>query len=354
MPSVKFEDKNDYLVGKSKNFEFKKKHAMFDLDSTLIETKSGKKISSDINDWKFLYKNINEMIQKYYEDDYSIVIITNQLKMPPNDIIKKITNICKKLEDIELIIYVATKKNKFRKPCPGFYYDLIMCNNEINKNTFYCGDAAGRKGDHSDCDYKFALNCNIKFKLPEQIFDNVKDVILPKINYPDLKISNNKFLFEPDKNKEIVIMVGFPGSGKSTIAKKISDTYDYKLINRDTLKTLAKCHKLAKQLIEDEESFIVDNTNPDLETRKFYIDLAKKNNYYITCIWMQTSEELSMHNNHYRNVSNNLLLIPDIAYRIYKKKFTKPSKKEGFDDIIKQDICLNKKKLTDYFYYFLY
>jgi bifunctional polynucleotide phosphatase/kinase len=39
------------------------------------------------------------------------------------------------------------------------------------KESIYCGDAAGRntKGakDHSDADYKFALNIGITFKVPE-------------------------------------------------------------------------------------------------------------------------------------------------------------------------------------------
>ena len=42
------------------------------------------------------------------------------------------------------------------------------------QNSFYCGDAAGRKDgkhkDFSDSDYKFALNVGISFKTPENLF----------------------------------------------------------------------------------------------------------------------------------------------------------------------------------------
>lgn len=34
-------------------------------------------------------------------------------------------------------------------------------------NAVYVGDAAGRKGDHSNTDYTLALNAGIKFATPE-------------------------------------------------------------------------------------------------------------------------------------------------------------------------------------------
>lgn len=47
-----------------------------------------------------------------------------------------------------------TKESIFRKPSTGLWKRMleILEKPEINTNSFYCGDAAGRKGDHSNDD----------------------------------------------------------------------------------------------------------------------------------------------------------------------------------------------------------
>ena len=35
------------------------------------------------------------------------------------------------------------------------------------EDSFYCGDAAGRPGDYSDTDRKFARNVGVRFETPE-------------------------------------------------------------------------------------------------------------------------------------------------------------------------------------------
>ena len=345
---LKFNITEEYIIAKSKNFIYMDKLAIFDLDYTLIKPKSDKKFSIDPDDWKFLYTNVPEKLEEYYNRNYTIIVITNQLKMKFENLEYKLQKIYKKL-GIEIMFLIANKKNKFRKPCPSFFYDIIE-NNNNNKN-FYCGDAAGRTGDHSDCDYKFALNCTLNFKLPEEIFNNKTNIILPYINYPNIESIKGKLNFTPTNGKEIIIMIGYPASGKSTISKKINEFYNYEIINQDTLKTKAKCHKMVKELIIKGKSLIVDNTNPTIETRKFYIDIARENDYYITCIYMQTSLELSIHNNHFRNNYKTNLLIPEIAYRIFKSKFEKPKEEEGFNRIIEQNIVFDKIHDPKYLYY---
>ena len=47
---------------------------------------------------------------------------------------------------------------------------LFLENIWFKKNSFYCGDAAGRKNDFSDSDKNFAKNIGIEFYIPEKIF----------------------------------------------------------------------------------------------------------------------------------------------------------------------------------------
>ena len=43
----------------------------------------------------------------------------------------------------------------------------------VNKEeSFFVGDAAGRKKDHSACDHKFATNIGLKFHTPEVGFSS--------------------------------------------------------------------------------------------------------------------------------------------------------------------------------------
>jgi bifunctional polynucleotide phosphatase/kinase len=38
------------------------------------------------------------------------------------------------------------------------------------EKSFFVGDAAGRKGDHSDTDRKWAINAGLRFHVPEELF----------------------------------------------------------------------------------------------------------------------------------------------------------------------------------------
>ncbi|KAH0852729.1 hypothetical protein HID58_090796 [Brassica napus] len=66
------------------------------------------------------------------------------------------------------------KDDLYRKPKPGMWQLMKKHFNsgiEIDMDkSFYVGDAAGRKGDHSDADIKFAQANGLKFFTPEEYF----------------------------------------------------------------------------------------------------------------------------------------------------------------------------------------
>lgn len=336
---------DQYLIGQTNNFEYKNNMlAIFDLDNTLIKTKSGKKFPINENDWEFLYDNVLSKMKKI-SNSYDVYIISNQKGLKTEEqikkFIKKINDIVKQL-DIDIMVYISLKNDIYRKPIPTFF-NIIIKNYDIEKkNCYYCGDACGRTNDFSDTDYKFAKNCNIKMKTPEELFLN-KKVKLPPIQYPNIYTIASKSLFFP-KNKEMIIMVGYPASGKSSYSKNLKKLFNYEIINQDELKTLQKCIKQTELFITQNKSIIIDRTNLDIKSRKVWIDIAKKYNYYSRIIFMSTSKELSMHNNYYRSFTSNVPLIPIIAFR----KLEKPSLNENVDDIITISFSTNK---SDLFYY---
>lgn len=353
---------SDLLIGETPDvkLENKTKLICFDLDGTLIRTKSGKKFPKDKNDWVLFSSNISKKMEYLTEHDYAIVIITNQNgidtgKVKISDWKDKITNIYKEISSkmknkLELIIYCVTSKNKYRKPYPYIYIDFLK-KYKFRKKIF-CGDAGGREHDHSDTDYKFALNCDMKFYTPEHFFLNVKDECY--YSYPELPDPDDCFLNTVKKiklsKKEFIIIVGYPGSGKSTLAKSLQDKIvdDCIIINQDALKTLAKCLNVFKSALNENKSVIIDATNYTIEKRNKYLEIFNKmkdkSEYIVRCCIFDTSYELAMHNNHYRFLKTGKI-ISEVVYRTYRKYFEAPTEKEGFDEINHVMSCSPNDKL---------
>lgn len=364
--NLKWVKTEDYLIASTPNFKFNTKLAMFDLDGTLITPKigkpgRGKNFSINSSDWKFNFPNVKSILTDYEKNNYSIIIISNQGgisigKQTFEDWSDKLNQVCKELET-ELYVFCSIDNNKYRKPCPTWFNEFVpkkIQENLDRTKSFYCGDACGRKGDFSDTDYKFALNCMIKFKTPENFFTG-EIIMVPSVVYPNLFQSNvKKFKFVPSNEKEIILMVGYQGSGKSFIAQYIQLKFDYVVINQDTLKTKEKCIAVAEQFMKKCQpvtNMVIDQTNSNKETRKLWINLAQKYNYKVRVILMTTSKELSKHNNYFRHITTGIKLVPDIAYRIYKSKFVGPQLTEGISEIM--EAHCSKPKDCNY-YLFLY
>jgi len=304
---------------------------LFDLDDTLI------KFDLKSSDFIPLYKNTIKKLEELSKKN-NIVIISNQKQLNKQKMydifMKKIENFFSSINS-PIEIYISIKNDKYRKPNTGLYYK--MKEKYIGNVEYYCGDALGRKGDFNDTDLKFALNLNIPIKSPEEVFLN-SSIQTKYIRYPRLNKKEYNFNYVP-KPKEMVILVGYPGSGKSTIANTIFETgfckdIHYKIINRDSLKTISKCIKETIKAIRYNMSIIIDNTNPNIESRKIFIDIAKKYDYTIKVIIINTSYLESFHRNYYRYIKYGNTLIPEIAYRIFKSKYQQPLTTEGIDSVM--------------------
>ena len=96
--------------------------------------------------------------------------------------------------------------------------------------------------------------------------------------------------------QEIVVMCGFPGSGKSSLALGIfgSDP-NYIIVSKDTYKTRA--FSIIKRAIKDGLSIIIDDTNVNIESRNIYIRIAQENELFVRCISMDTPLDICKHLN---------------------------------------------------------
>lgn len=324
----------------------KSKIAAFDMDHTLIKPKSGAKFPTDRYDWKWLYDNVPEILKKYNNDGFKIVIFSNQGgvdkgKQNVKDLYGKIEDMSTEL-GFNINAFLACGDDIFRKPYTTMWDFFVKLNGDI-KESFYIGDAAGRlrkPKDFSCGDRAFAYNCNLKFQTPEEFFENKKPDdkwewkgIDPNEYLTSEKLDINKYM---DDNQEMIILVGRQASGKSTFAKNIHNSnMNYVHINRDTLKTKAKCEKETKNALVNGNSVIIDNTNPSIADRKIYIDMANEYNVPVKCIVVNTDEKLCHHLNYYREImtNGNTKKIPQIAYNIFKKNYVEPNINEGFESV---------------------
>jgi predicted kinase len=203
--------------------------------------------------------------------------------------------------------------NIYRKPFPTLF-NILKSKTKIK---FYCGDM--------ETDAKFAKNATIPFIYIESFLIDEKSEM--KITYPVKfeKIEKPKVVYH---EHEMIILIGFPASGKSSFAKLFEG---YVIINRDTIKT--KMMKLFKESIDNNENIIIDNLNNKIEDRKKFIDEAKKKNYHIRCIVINTNLEKSYHNMFYRMYKYKGTYLPIMIYRTYAKRYVEPTKKEGIDEI---------------------
>lgn len=237
----------------SSNIISSTKIAGYDLDGTLIRTKSGNVFPKDNDDWLINYDCILKKLRDEHSQGYKICVFTNQAgiskgKTSLEGFKKKIEAIVQLLK-VPLQVFVATGDGYHRKPLPGMWEYLEKETNnglQINKKqSFYVGDAAGRdfgngkehpsssnakkrRKDHSLVDRLFALNIGIKFYTPEEHFllKNTENWIKPAF-VPANYFYKDEPLLEP-KNTilngnqcEVIIMIGLPGSGEfSSCTKK--------------------------------------------------------------------------------------------------------------------------------------
>jgi bifunctional polynucleotide phosphatase/kinase len=278
------------------------KLAIFDFDHTIVKPKDGRKFPKDVNDWQYIRDSVRD-VMKRLSKDHQIVIQTDQSQIWKIDMIRNVVSDLK-IEPVTVIIGF-----KIKKPETSLFESVFK---DFNKEkSFYVGDAAGRPGDWSDKDAVFAKSLGIKLIYPEEIFP------LPKFQFPkNIKVKTTK---------EVVIMVGYPASGKSTIAKSLEGYYR---VDGDALKSVPAMINDAGKHIAD-KSVVFDSTAGTKAKRVEFVKFAQKHNVPVRVIWVTTSIGDSMERNKERALKSGSK-IPDIVYYVYRKHFEEPNESEGF------------------------
>jgi bifunctional polynucleotide phosphatase/kinase len=268
--------------------------AAFDLDWTL--TYNEKHLYPKEVDDIYIFPNRKQVLEKLIEDGYNIVIFTNQFAKTKKEKQKKVERITTFIEKLNLpvCVYISTEKDNYRKPNIGMW-NLFKKEREI-KNVIFVGDALDRPQDFSDSDKIFGEKINAEIKAPEDFFGNSE--------IPSFK-----------DDKELIVFVGMPGSGKSTFYH--TNLKEHIHIEQDKIGSRPKLLKELDKSLTTGKSIVIDSTNPIQENRLEYYEKAKKHNYNIKVIYFLVN-----------GTGFNKLRekpVPDIVYHIYFKKLEPPT-----------------------------
>jgi DNA 3'-phosphatase len=311
---------------------------LFDLDSTLIRTKSGRKFAKDKDDWVPFNENVIPMLTN--QPNTLLGIITNQsgLKTPEkqNDWLQKINNITS-IMPIHFV-FASITHSIYRKPQTGSYQHLLTLLNTQQPITdqarfasltdiTYIGDACGRKDDFADTDLKYAMNCKMKFATPETFFQqtgykpHTLSITTPYLDYytdEEMETLLNK-LTTPNT---YIVCIGLPASGKTTLRKMIVERCKANNVSVDFYNNDDK-HKKLKQptatvIVNDNTNMVFENIEKMTERKTIYVKFDHE-------------PEVIEHLNAMRQwISNKIcgeggsggLHIPDMVYAMMRKKQT--------------------------------
>ena len=129
--------------------------------------------------------------------------------------------------------------------------------------------------------------------------------------------------------KEVVILIGIPASGKSTFYK--TNFFPRHLyISLDQLHSRSAELELFQFALRRERSCVIDNTNVTRMRRATYIQLAKSAGFKVIgyCFWMDKDTA------RVRNAQRDgRARVPDVAIRAMYAQLEYPTPNEGFDEL---------------------
>ncbi|XP_057260350.1 bifunctional polynucleotide phosphatase/kinase [Pezoporus wallicus] len=332
--------------------------AGFDLDGTLITTKSGKVFPTGPDDWRILYPEVPRKLKELQREGYKVVVFTNQLGISRGRL--KCPQFKAKVEAVTqclgggLQVLVATGPGLYRKPVLGMWDHLCQeANGDVTvsvPDSIYVGDAAGRpqnwapgrkKKDFSCSDRLFAINAGLRFHTPEEFFLGWAPAPFDLPTFDPRQLDPSAPLYDPpdepliSSSPEVVVAVGYPGAGKSTFLKTHFVPAGYVYVNRDTLGSWQSCVAACEAALAQGRSVAIDNTNPDPESRQRYVACARAAAVPCRCLHFTASLEQAQHNCRFRDMTESgHVPVTDMVLYGYRNRFVPPSLSEGFSRLL--------------------
>jgi len=282
-----------------------------------------------------------------------IVIVTNQKwKVSADDIRMRLENGLQVLlaQGLPVVaIYASLIDDGYRKPMPGIPMHATA-NFAQKPLSLIVGDAAGRAGDHSCCDRKLAHNIGAEFLTPEELCGQPKAQFSWGLPTPEYVQQLTYFgggvpPIPPPRGPELIVMCGFPGSGKSSIAKILERRAGYRRLSADEL---GSSFNKAISGLRRGESVVIDRVHASVKSRAEYAALAAQLGLFCRCVCIVEPVEVSYHKMMARAALGGPR-IDVIVYRTQRKSFAEPTSAEGFHEIVRLDGRIDLDAYADNF-----
>jgi len=278
--------------------EGSKRLYLIDVDGTIVTSASGRRWASSADDWIFLGP-VPSKLQQLHTEGWTVALITNQSAWNPAAE-AKITSILAALQKANgwapwcLVATASRKEPVYRKPARGLY-DVLLTRIGSVSVVQMCGDAVGPTDPFppyrwADSDAAFAVNIGATFVRPCDLFDAC---------------------VAPEPTEKLVLLMGPPGSGKSTTARRLAAT-GYVHIEQDAYSSKTAVLKAVKAALAAGSSVVVDATHGSAKNREPYIALGP-----CQILWHIRDGRPF---NELRPVP-----VPEVAFAMYSKHFVRPA-----------------------------
>lgn len=139
-------------------------------------------------------------------------------------------------------------------------------------------------------------------------------------------------------NSECVILIGLPGSGKSTLYRQqFAQTHVH--VSKDLWPNASKRDARQFEMIEEAltagRSVVIDNTNPTIRERAVLIESARRHGAAVVGYFFDVNTRTAVARNAERKGRDK---VPNVAIFTAAKRLEPPSLNEGFDQLFRVEI----------------
>lgn len=143
----------------------------------------------------------------------------------------------------------------------------------------------------------------------------------------------------------IYMMIGIPGSGKTTIARRLQASLDATIISSDVVRqthpdwkeeyVFPEVYRLIGYTLLKGRNVIFDATNIDVETRKRHLSAIRliTTSFNLKAYFIEADPQVCMKRIINRNEHHDELYLPPEVALFYHRKLVPPTLIEGFDHI---------------------